>query len=548
MTNQTLFQDQRPDILFLQEIYDPDDPENSGIVVPTVGSLICHAPGSSIYYSVTAVHEITHKCILTPLRVMASIDDGSITSVIDYTNSKFFVFYDDRVNPVKLNIDSLLVIFGMDNVEYLLKRKHLISGVFETVSYYYDSDGNFNGNKVPLKPYGVNGAKYCSNCHTPLTLVDNDNLILEIYDSAGTMSASVSMFAKRAAILNDLDIEPVIIDFQLNSPQTSGELLYLYERQDVSQLMIEPTLVYSNGYTAIVPVDNQRCYLYGIEDLITSHPGLRQTVMCKYFLALSQQATNVLDDRHGRYVTVEKDIVIWSRDTLFSSKVSAIPIWNANTGMYNLRFYLYTTDRNTVHDITDRTTILTTFVGNDYNTEQLVTVSVDLQDLFSLDASTVHVQNIWIRLKPYGTLERYIIKDSTNDALAYGVESALFRRPVIRYDSTLTQYFIPSSVFANTGAFIDAFYTKARPLFNPSIEPNAPVPTHFTIRDAYTKNTILPAPVPIAQYNQAFNLVSINGVGAYLNKTVVVEFLIHTTTYAIVYGVPVDVHSGTYNT
>lgn len=546
MSDTIIFEDERPDIIFLYQIYDPDQDStyNQGRVIPTVGTLVCHAPGSSIYYSVVKVEN--NKTTLKPIQVLATNDDPDTVSVIDYNNSRFFAFYDDRVDPTKIVIDSLLTITGSNNVEYLLKRKSPTDPEeTEIISVYYDSTGNYSGNRIPLKTHIETGSKYCSNCHTLVTLEDEELITMEVYDNAGTQSAKITLFARRATILNDLDQEPIIIDFQLNSPQTKDDMIYIYEKQTPEQLLLEPTLVYNTGEQKIVPVDNERCFLYGLENLITSYPGLRQPMLCKYFLRTSEEAEGSIDDRHGRYVVVEKNIIVVSHETMFGSKISVIPLWNSLTGKYSLRFYLYTTDRDSVKDVTNKVEMLSTFDGGNFNSEQLLEFKIDLDEVFQLDDPSVHVQNLWMRLRTYASVERYILKDTENDEYAYGVDSVLYRRPVIHYDDTLEQYFIPTSIFENKEAVIESFYTRARPLFNTNTEISAPLPTHFTIRDPYTNNTITSAPIPVDEYEQAWSIVT-QPYNAYINKTVIIEFLEYSgSQFHILYGVPVDVYLST---
>lgn len=541
-SEKTLFSDARPDIIFMKDLYDPDDPD-SGNVIPTVGTLVCLEPGSNIYYSVIFVHTITHKSTLAPLGTIA-INGDKLTSIVDYANNKFRVFYDDRVEPTTLNIDSLLTIFGVANAEYKLKRTDPLTREIQTISVYYDSDGVYRGDRIPLKLNAATNSKYCSDCHTLVSLVDNELITMEVYNTSGAMSAEVTLFTQRANILNNHDVTPIITDFQLACTQVKGDVFFLYEKQDISALILTPTIIYNTGATEVVPVDNVTCFLYGAEDFITSYPGLRQTLMCKYFLRTSQMAENAMDDGHGRFVVVEKDVVTVARSTPFSVKISIVPRWNSTTGKYDLRFYLYTTQRTSMYDVTDKVQLLAPYYGDNFDSTQALSYKLELQDLFSLSESSIYVQNTWLRLKPYNFgVERYIIKDSANNENAYGVESSVCRRPVIHYDTTLGQYFIPTSVFQNAEAFVEATYTKSNPPYDNSIELLPLVPTHFTVRDPITRNTVIASPIPIAEYSQAW-IPMVSGLASqFVGGLVLIEFLIYTAdTYNVIYGVPVDVY------
>jgi len=543
----TLFQDQRPDIHRLSDIYDPDT-NTDGTIIPSVDSILIDTDNNGNAYYVTYVDATTHKVTYKPLSIVYTNEGDDETSIVDYGNNRFKVFYDDRVEPTRLNIDSLLLIFGTNNTEYKLLRTDPITNESQVVSTYYDSDGTYKGDRAPLRTVeGYTGAKYATNCHTLLTLSDNELITMEVYDRTGVLSATISLFAQRAKILNDLSSKPIIVDFRLDSPQinTNGDL-YLYEKQDISALVLTPTIVYNTGREEIIPVDNETCFLYGTDDLVASYPGLKQTILCKYFLRTEEVAEGAVDDAYGRYLVVEKDLVILSNNAIFGSKISIIPKWKASISGYELRFFMYTTERDNVYDVTNYVTMISSYNPSNFDTTQVLEYEVDLQDFLDIDQSSVYRQHTWLRLKPYGnTIERYIIKDSANDAYAYGVESSVYRRPVVHYDTTLQQYFIPTSVFLNKEALIEAAYTRARPLVDTQNELSAPMPTHITFRDIDTSNTIVSAPIPIEEYNQAWNAIIIGeSINKYVNGTIILEFLRELNgTYQIIYGVPVDVHA-----
>ncbi len=103
-----LFSEEGPDIYRLADAYDPDihglDPVASGKKIPAIGSFI--VDGES-YRIVTAVDANTYKYTAVPPKIVQTMgDDGEIVS---YGNDKYMLYYDDRVSPIKLIIDSSTV-------------------------------------------------------------------------------------------------------------------------------------------------------------------------------------------------------------------------------------------------------------------------------------------------------------------------------------------------------------------------------------------------------------------------------------------------------
>jgi hypothetical protein len=96
---------------------------------------------------------------------------------------------------------------------------------------------------------------------------------------------------------------------------------------------------------------------------------------------------------------------------------------------------------------------------------------------------------------------------------------------------------------------LDNFYYRTTPPYIAPAETTAPDPTHFVIRDGVNGRVLTAAPVEIATYDQEFTLLSNNNDPAqFNNSTVIVEFLLDEgNTYAILFGVPVEVETGVYN-
>ncbi len=129
----------------------------------------------------------------------------------------------------------------------------------------------------------------------------------------------------------------------------------------------------------------------------------------------------------------------------------------------------------------------------------------------------------------------------------YGVDNNQQRRPSLRYDRTRAQAFIPSFIFGNVQSFINSFYTVSAPPYDPVTSLMPQTPTHFTVRDLVNGAMIVSSPIPIANYSQAFNIIG-DTTGQYIGSTVLIEFLnvISNTVKNTLFGVPVDVATGTY--
>lgn len=552
--NLILFGDKRPDAIGLSQMYDPDihgvDPLTSGKIVPSVNSLVTDE-ATDIIYRVSAQNPVTYKSTLRPVKYLITTDgdDNATPSIIDYGNSRFMLYYDDRTKPTELGIDAKLYFFNLYSVEYRLIRK-LVDNTQEVISVYLDSDGIFKSDRIPLAT--VSGlkvlTKYCTNCHTLKQLTDGETITLQLFDTNGILTMEVPLIVKRPDALNDLASDSIpIMKFDADCTQMLGDEFFLYENQSPTVLNIRPYAQLSDGSEKTYPVDNKTCFIYGLErDSIPSYPGRKFKILVKKFLTSRDMAMVSTYDPSLRSVSVEKWINIVKNQTEYSMKVSIIPWYDHASKVYKFKFFAYTEQRDHVYDITNYMTLNEEFDPTLYNIEQYVRLIFDSDTIFKKGVETIYQQSWWLTLREPAMYDKYIIKDSKNDEYAYGVDASDRRRPIIHYSKNRGQYFIPSSVFANRLAFLESFYKVARPPFDTTVELEPVTPTHFTIRALDTGNVLITAPIPVAEYTQAWNSVRVGDASQLVGGTVIVEFLTQIgEEYNIIYGVPVEVVNST---
>ena len=548
-----LLKDRRPDSCFVDQIYDPDRDgfphDDMAVVIPNEGALAIDRNDGFAAYVVTYVHPVTFKSTLEPIRILQGEDD--VIEILSYGNDKFMLYYDDRTRPTKLIVDAKLRLFGSGLAEYRLVRTSA-AGEEEIISLYMQSNENYSGDRIPLTTVLPGTAvKQATNCHTLHQIETGEVVKMEVYDHLGLLSVVVHLFVKKATILNDLaSSTDIITGFEATANQMDGDDFYIYQKQDLSQLVISPELIYSDGTSEQLTIDNISCFLYGMDDFMPSFPGQRQKLLIKKYLGRNQVSELSEFDGRSRYVTLEKWVTVKANKSFDGIKISIIPMWNSTDNAYVLKLIAYSDRRDKIFNVTPYATIRG-FDGAEYYNQQEVTIDIDLKNVFGSEASMIYQQKGFITLRPFGEFQRYIIQEDLEEPYVYGVESSTIRRPVVHYDSTLQQYFIPTSLFANKEAFLEAFYEMARPPYDPDTELKAPTPTHFTIRNVDTLATVIATPLTIDQYSLAWNIVTQGLPNQYVGGQLIVEFLIQTVNdYQMLYGVPVDVHPSQtgYNT
>ena len=548
-TTLIIYNNRKPDSYAYADIFDPDNPQ-SGKYFPSLYSMVIKEDGS-VWYVATR-DERTYKVTLRPINVVKTDSSETEISVVSYGNDRYCLYQDTRVSPYKLVVDAKVLFYGNNLKEYQLIRVDA-EGHEEIISMYLDNTDTFISSRVPMAPIGAEyqAYKFPTNCHTTVDLVEGEPVLLRVYNNLGNLAAELTIYVRNGVWLNDLQSHTnPIVSLDAECLQMVGDDFYVKERQDPKHLDIRPFLTYADGSKLYLNVDNDQCFIYGLEYFVPSYPGYSQTIVIKYFLNHRESSTGNETVGNTRFLTCTKKIVVLKDRDNYSVKVSVVPVFNSGTNKWELRYFLYTDDRDTVSEISDYVTFDADwpFDGSQakWGTEQKVIINYDLQRVLNTAEPLTGSQVIYITVNNPSLFERYTLRDNNNTAIIYGSDGSISRRPVIRYDANRDQYFIPTSVFQNHDAFLESFYRKARPFFDTRIETEAPTPTHFNIRDTTTGQQLIAHPIEVAEYGTAWSTIStapnLNG------STVLVEFLQYIdSTYIILYGVPVDVRLGIFN-
>lgn len=554
MSEITIYRDpnRRPGFYALSKIYDPDLPDPSEErIIPEIQSLIIDDDGSLFW--VMDLNETTFKVTLEPANIVVSdLDQGNQISIVDYGNNVLRIYTDARNAPTRLQPDSRLVIYGNAASYRLVLNKG--ESTEKVVSRYYDTDGQFTSTMVPMAPVLTDlgepaGMSYGTACHTLDALPNGTKLTMEIFNDHGALVATVTTFTFASAIVNETaGYRPQITELKMVSAQPrSNDEFFLYEQQDPDSLNVQVYLVYDDGQEVFVPVDNEKCFIYGLEDFNASWQGLRQPIMAKYYLHSDEVVAPGVTDTS--FVVAEATIVVIPNEAGAGVKISMVPQWVNALGRYVPSYFMYTTDRESVRNVTAHVTFDEgNFVGNLYSTYQVLKLALDLNaiDPIMYDQTVIHRQDIAIRLQPVAALERYVIRDTLQSPLIYGIDEPNSRRPVIHYDTDLQQYFIPSSIFLTKEAMLNSFFTKAGVPYDAENEAGPPEPTHFTIRDVNTGAMVISAPIPIDDYATAWTVTGVNK-DRFVDSLFLVEFIheVDISTQLVLYGAGVDCYAST---
>ena len=560
MTDIILFSSEEPSFYLLSQIFDSRT-NPSATIIPRPNSLVLDVVNNGLLQRVVSVDPTTfnttygavYTALLQPTVPSLDTDDTSNVSIVDYGNTRFYMYYDQSETPTKINIDKKVILLGDDVSMYDIQKWVEASQSYVPISLYYDTDGTYRGTKSPFVEIGsASNAKVPTNCNTTEPMKDDDIYFMFIYDYSGTQCGSFKLFAKKAIINNDLADNLLIEDFTLESTQMNSDGFYIFPGQNPQSLVITPRVILNDGSNRIVPIDEKVCYLYGLEGYVAAYPGQTVELLVKYFLAAQQQAVGPTVNSSGSTKYLMKSVSLIVKDPGFDQytvKILAVPIYLPSTSRWSLTFFLYTLGSNTVQNVTSLVSVSPAFNGLMMGTNQVLMLSLNLKDVFPDAANNfIYNQPLVIQIAPYAYYQRYMLSDSPGDDWGvYGVDSPILPRPVLYFDSTVNVYFIPTSKFSTSTLMLEAFYYKMRPLYDSSWLTTPVTPTHFTIRHGVTGVLLLSAPIPITGFGQSFSLVNVIQQNQLLGTNCIVEFLSYeNNVYNVLFGAPVDVYPGTY--
>ena len=294
-----LFGEKAAGVYRMSDIYFPDEenpisPEQSGKIVPAVGSLVVDDTKGlhNQQYTVVAVDQDTYYPTLIPSSF--SYDTSTQPDrVVNYGNDLLMLYFQkttiqkngQNLVVTRLIVDNKLSLFGNHAATYQL-LKYNDNGQLETISRWYRPNGIMAGTAIPMLETGVNGIRKCDGCYTDSELTEGESIICRIYSAGGIQISELTLIAKKAHMLNELaSVANPIVDMVIKSNQLLGKnILFLYTGQNVSELAIFPHLIYSDNSDVRVAIDGLKGFVYGLEDIRTEIPGMEYRLLIKYYL------------------------------------------------------------------------------------------------------------------------------------------------------------------------------------------------------------------------------------------------------------------------
>lgn len=392
-------------------------------IVPNVDDLIVgRTAGWSVVTDVDYTTGLSTKTpIQFPSETGVSAGDALIGIVGATQSESYRVYINPKVLPYSLSFDSRLKIFAREASYLKLFLGYDISddtGV--VISAQYDASGQLVSDQVPLieVPTENNASESLDNagilsytvkvpavvsCNQlvtsgqPVTAVvyGSDGEVLSICHLLSYITSFVKGGSSSTRMISDISLvspmlsasDPTVVEVPVNMPMIGVPLM--------------GKVAYTNGDSRIVTIDNSKMSLFGLDQRIASVPNQVSPLVLTYTLSSDEQAVNAKGE-DTKHLSATYSLRTSEYDGAYSVKLFVLPFWDADRLEYALSYMLFTADRSGSWDVTDYVKANTgsnAFKPSLYNTEQKLSVVLNLADADPSFSEFYHVQNFAITLR-----------------------------------------------------------------------------------------------------------------------------------------------------
>lgn len=420
-------------------------------------------------------------------------------------------YIDDSVTPHTLALDGVLHTYTTTASYMKIFRGTEIGDQGQVISAFYDQQGNFMGENIPLQTVAMTDAsniavKAPAVGATNLKLPDGELVTAVIYDDVGEPISKNVLIVKNTAFIRTTDASlKYITNIALETPFLSASDSTVIEypvNMPVAGLNLVGVVTYSDGSQLRLPVDGTKFSIYGLDNFVATIQGQRLDLVLNYRLS-PDEYNYIAEPTPERTIGRAYSATVKEHDGAYSVKLFGYPVWQDLLTGYRMEYFLYTLDRQDVYQVTNLVQLTSTSAGFNpllYGVTQKISVAIDLNQVDPLFKSWRHVQTFEITLRHRGDQDlgdAWTIGFSPNQDPPYGVG---VRAQSHMVNQNLHQVDISCGA-SDLEEWLDRVFYATQPLFDPESEIRAPAPNFFVLH--LTANVSLE--VPISQWNQTIN-------------------------------------------
>ena len=358
----------------------------------------------------------------------------------------------------------------------------------KVISRYKKADGT-ETDAIPFIPVyneGNDGAPSSVIPDVGRTIIElhtGDMVTAVVYNNAGTVlfvepmtvfnTSAVARLCTDNNFIEEIGLKSEYLD------KSDPSLIKIPLNYTLASLALRGYIKYRGGRVLELPIDGTRMTIHNLDDYVASWAPQRQSFTLGYTLGTNESAHDVVNSEIPS-MTRSFNIMTVASDVSYSVRLMACPVWDENTNLFNLRYFLYNLDRVKVWDVTNKVTAAGSMVPvydpRKYGVKQELQVALELRDVDASFKQFRYLQNYSITLISAEDPYPYIIDYTTNDDESYGQG---IRLSVDVTSGTYTMNFACGET--RKEFWLDKVYKPLESLQDTSYEDTVVIPTHFRI-------------------------------------------------------------------
>lgn len=470
-------------------------PPISGQKVASVNDIVYD--WNTAIYRVSAVDSVTNIATLeTKIRfsdnTLLDPSNGSVISALSMymPNSATRVMYDKDVSPYTITTDPRYTVKGLEATEMRAFYGTDISELGEVISGNYNGSGNLVSDLVTLVDVlaGDPRVKRPPVFETQKELKSDDIITYVFYDAMGrkvgtqpflvTDSGAIFDYSPGVSYISGIELRGDLID------PVDNRLINNHLNSPFQTALLEAWIIYNDGSEIKVDIDGNKCVLHGVNGFNTSILGYPKNVTLTYYCDPGEPAINIGggEKRHISEVYKLGNIDI---DTSFALKLFIIPEWQGASTGYRYKYYLGSLDGDLDADVTNfvvaKNSTGNNVPGTNHGVDMNITLGLDL-DLVLPGAypGHYHTQSLKLTTSVPGTVGFWPY------AIDYaGDGNSIYGEDTIAHCSALDDGYVNiGKDYPSIETMLSVLYNSTQPLFDYTVDPAPPVPTHAVLINA----------------------------------------------------------------
>lgn len=436
---------------------------------------------------------------ITP-KPIADMDSEDL--LLGQTKDAFRVFIDKSVLPYRLQVDGRCYVNARNATSARVYRGNPVNGTEEIISQVLDQSGQVVGTQIPLQlciiPNGQNVAQYyVPTAYTTTDVKDGEFCWVVLFDDTGAPLSSKELRAVETSFIRDNDLSiKAVTGIALEGPLMSTLVPNQMEvplNLTLNSINMIGVVNYNSGVPLRLNVDGGRFDMLGLGAFTPSQAGEQFKMRLKYQLAQDEVSFTGGAVGNSRFVELQVTVKVVDVENQLTVKLFPYPVWQGPIAGYRLRWFLLNLDRNIMYDVTPLVEIGTDSAALDptlYGVKQQLTAAIDLSKVNGGWRSWRFVQKVSITLLKAGNLSggtRWKVAFDPLQSPEYGdnleIQSKFINQNL--YEVSL------KSGFNTLADWLQAFYYNTKPLLNPQLESDAPVPDHVILTDGTNELKLL---------------------------------------------------------